>query len=515
VTDEDGNVITPAAEIPLTAPYPVGVTGILWTVTDAAGRTVTCKQKITVNTGACANDTEAPTITAPDDITVYTGPGNTGCTVSLDDELGQADAHDNCSVNVTVTGIPAGNNFAPGTYTLTYTATDGSGNTKQDTQVVTVIDNTPPAIKAPPDASYTCVSEVPAMNASQATRGVVLDEDGNPLPPGPPYENCGSPVVGVTESRSGAGSASSPLIITRTFTATDAVGNSASDTQIITVIDSTPPTITAPADVTAYTGPGATSCDTNVSNAVLGSASANDNCAVTVSRSPSGNTFPVGTTDVVWTATDPAGNTATATQHVTVVDNTPPVITTPANITVQLPLNSTATSMAVSYNPATATDNCAGAINITYSKLSGTVFSVGTTTVTVTATDAHGNSATATFTVTVLYNFTGFFSPVGNLPTLNSVNAGRAIPVKFSLSGNKGLSIFTANNPYSVAINCDTNAPASDITETLTAGGSSLNYSPDQYNYVWKTESSWAGTCRQLVITLNDGSVHQANFKFK
>jgi hypothetical protein len=119
--------------------------------------------------------------------------------------------------------------------------------------------------------------------------------------------------------------------------------------------------------------------------------------------------------------------------------------------------------------------------------------------------------------VTVLYNFTGFFSPVDNLPTLNTVNAGRAIPVKFSLSGNKGLNIFAADSPYTIAINCDGSAVQSEIEETLTAGGSSLNYDAgsDKYNYVWKTENSWAGTCRQLVVTLNDGSEHRANFKFR
>jgi hypothetical protein len=140
---------------------------------------------------------------------------------------------------------------------------------------------------------------------------------------------------------------------------------------------------------------------------------------------------------------------------------------------------------------------------------------VGTTTNTFRVTDASGNYTECSFTVTVLYNFTGFFSPVGNPPVLNSVNAGRAIPVKFSLSGNKGLNIFAANNPYSVSFNCSTNDPGVDVIETVNAGGSSLTYSPDTYNYIWKTENSWAGTCRQLVVTLNDGSVHTANFKFK
>jgi len=256
----------------------------------------------------------------------------------------------------------------------------------------------------------------------------------------------------------------------------------------------------------------------------LGTAITNDNCpgTITVARGgvPAGNTFPLGDTTITYTATDAHGNSsAPVTQKVTVVDNTPPVVAKPADITVYLPLNTTATSMVVNYpNPlTTATDNCAGQITITANPASGSTFSVGPNTVTVTATDAHGNSATTTFTVTVLYDFTGFFSPVANLPTLNVVKAGSAVPVKFSLSGNKGLSIFAANSPQSGVIPCDASAPVSNLTDTVTAGSSSLSYdaTSDQYNYVWKTDSSWANTCRQLVLTLNDGTQHTANFKLK
>ena len=66
---------------------------------------------------------------------------------------------------------------------------------------------------------------------------------------------------------------------------------------------------------------------------------------------------------------------------------------------------------------------------------------------TVTATDAAGNDTTCTFNIHVRYNFTGFFAPVANPPTLNAVNAGRAIPVKFDLSGDKGLNIFPLTIP--------------------------------------------------------------------
>ena len=61
-----------------------------------------------------------------------------------------------------------------------------------------------------------------------------------------------------------------------------------------------------------------------------------------------------------------------------------------------------------------------------------------------------------------------------------------------------------------VAKNCF-DAPAD------TAGNSTLAYdaSSDTYQYVWKTDSSWAGTCRQLVVQLNDGSLHTAYFRFR
>jgi hypothetical protein len=113
--------------------------------------------------------------------------------------------------------------------------------------------------------------------------------------------------------------------------------------------------------------------------------------------------------------------------------------------------------------------------------------------------------------------FSGFFQPVDNLPTLNVVKAGSAIPVKFSLNGDQGLNIFAAGFPVSISINCDTGAPQDAIEVTVTAGNSSLSYSAGTgtYTYVWKTDKAWAGMCRQLVVRLNDGTDHVANFMFK
>lgn len=96
------------------------------------------------------------------------------------------------------------------------------------------------------------------------------------------------------------------------------------------------------------------------------------------------------------------------------------------------------------------------------------------------------------------------------------MKAGKAIPVKFSLGGDQGLDIFAAGYPRSTPIDCNSMAEIDLIEETVVAGSSSLTYHPetDRYHYVWKTDASWAGTCRRLVIGLADGTFHRADFKF-
>ena len=137
--------------------------------------------------------------------------------------------------------------------------------------------------------------------------------------------------------------------------------------------------------------------------------------------------------------------------------------------------------------------------------------------VTVNVTDKDNGTGSNSAAHTVIFNWAGFFQPVDNLPTWNSVKAGQAIPVKFSLGGDHGLNIFMPGYPKSEQIVCNSTALVDGIEETVTAGASSLTYDPgsDRYHYVWKTEKPWAGMCRQLVVKLIDGTTQRANFKFK
>jgi predicted extracellular nuclease len=141
----------------------------------------------------------------------------------------------------------------------------------------------------------------------------------------------------------------------------------------------------------------------------------------------------------------------------------------------------------------------------------------GSYTVTVNVTDKDNGIGSNTTTHNVLFNWSGFFQPVDNLPALNAGKAGRAFPLKFSLGRNKGLNIFATGSPVSVQIACDSGAPIGESIQTNTPGSSDLTYSSGskQYHYVWKTEKAWAGTCRQLTIQLVDGTFHSANFQFK
>ena len=89
--------------------------------------------------------------------------------------------------------------------------------------------------------------------------------------------------------------------------------------------------------------------------------------------------------------------------------------------------------------------------------------------------------------------------------------------MKFSLGGDRGLTIFTAGSPGSQRVACDTGSPLDTIEETVMAGASSLQFDRGngQYTYVWKTDASWKGTCRSLLLSFGNGIRQTAAFQFK
>ena len=186
------------------------------------------------------------------------------------------------------------------------------------------------------------------------------------------------------------------------------------------------------------------------------------------------------------------------------IDVTPPTISVPSGITA-----SGATPRVVCADAGSGIASCLTTPN-------PIDLSVGPHTVHVVATDRVGNVTTRDGSYTV-DSFTGFLAPVDNPTVVNVAKAGSAIPVKFSLGLNLGLGIIQPGYPLIQSIACDSTAPQDAIEQTVTANSSSLTYdaTSNQYSYVWKTNSAWAGTCRQFILRLTDGTEHRANFSFK
>lgn len=307
-----------------------------------------------------------------------------------------------------------------------------------------------------------------------------------------------------------------------TLIATDSNGNRSFITTDVIVVaaDSTGPTITltAPGEAAEYARGAAVNATFSCADEAGGSGIAT--CTGSVADGQPIDTTTLGTKDFTVTATDNAGNTASTTVTYTVVDKTAPTIAITAPTDNQSIAQGTPTTAAYSCQDETGGSGVALCNGSVPSGQPIDTATAGTKTFTVTATDVAGNTRTLTHTYIVTgptFAFTGFFQPVDNQPTLNTVNAGRAIPVKFGLGGNQGLDVIAAGYPTVTQINCATGVASDEIEQTSTAGSSSLSYdtASGQYTYTWKTTATWANSCRRLTLRFTDGTQRAADFKFR
>jgi hypothetical protein len=223
--------------------------------------------------------------------------------------------------------------------------------------------------------------------------------------------------------------------------------------------------------------------------------------------------------EVGFVAEDATGNTGWMTGKGILVESFTATNPPPApGIVIKAPLDGSTYSLGQSvpstYSCTTATvlQSCAGPVadGAAFDTTSG----VGTKTFQVTAKPIVGDTASKTSTYSVVYNFGGFQAPISP-SALNVVKAGSSVPVKFSVHGNFGLGVLAPGYPQSGIIPCAGGTIDTGIIAD-TAGSSTLQYDAgsDTYTYIWKTTKSWTG-CRQLLVVLNDGVVHRANFQFK
>ncbi len=182
-----------------------------------------------------------------------------------------------------------------GAHEIVLVVDDGKGGAASDTVVVTVADDTPPVLSLL-GANPLLLECHEAFNDPGATA-----DDG--------CAGVLTPAIQVL------GSVNSTAVGTYvlTYSVNDGHGNIASAVRTVRIVDTTPPTITCPANITLP-------CSVDLWVPVSFAAAASDHCdpIPTVSYSkPPGSGFPVGSTTVTCTATDASGNAATCSFTVT------------------------------------------------------------------------------------------------------------------------------------------------------------------------------------------------------
>ena len=420
-----------------------GTTVVTWTFNDGNGNTTSANQNVIVD------DTVAPVTPTLANVNVGQCSGTPVAPTTTDI----------CAGTITGTTTTIFPITSQGTTVVTWTFNDGNGNTTTAKQNVIVDDTVAPVTPTLANVNVGQCSGTPAApTTTDACAGTIRATTTTIFP----ITKQGTTMV--------------------TWTFNDGNGNTTTANQNVIITDNILPTITAPANITTTTNIACTA-----TSVILGTPTTTDNCFVAnVTNSHPSTTYPLGSTAVIWTVTDGAGNTATATQTVIVTDNVLPMITPGANQTVNTSPGACHASVIVT--DASFSDNCSATISYTLSGATiktittgqvGTfVFNKGVTTINYKVTDAANNAVTGSKTITVIDN---------ELPSITSLPA---------LTGNCSITITAPTSPD----NCGTvTGTTSDVVVPHT-------YSkPGFYIINWNfTDSSGNGKNISQTITVAD-----------
>jgi hypothetical protein len=346
------------------AVFPIGTSTVVFTARDAAQNTRTCSFTVTVNVvnNPCAPDVTPPVLSAcPPNQTLTTSTGSEVATWIA------PTATDNCAGSVTVTGsATSGLAFAVGATTVIYTARDAAQNTATCSFVITVIQS----------FGGTCNANLVKNGGFEfgttdwATDASFIAPFGNPYAGLRSGEICGGRVYQFLTNIT-AGQSYRLAMHTRSI---GGQGN-----MFIKFMNANYQAISLellPANIT----------QNYVMSELIRTAPANTLYAEV-------GLIAGGCVDV-----DEMCFSVQSSSNPCSPDVTKPVLTAcPANQT----LTTTSTGAVATWTAPTATDNCPGAVTVTYTAASGQIFPVGATTVTYTARDAAQNTATCSFIITV------------------------------------------------------------------------------------------------------------------
>ncbi|MCB0637187.1 MAG: HYR domain-containing protein, partial [Lewinella sp.] len=367
----------------------IGDQTVTLTATDLAGLSSSCTATVTVVDQTAPYFAGCPT-------NIYTGSAEGFCGAFV--SWTPPHSGDNCGINELTISHEQGDFFPVGATTVTYQASDASGNTNECTFRVTIFD-----------------AEDPVAQCQDVT--VYLDDNGSATVPaaeldGGSSDNCGNFIYNTAQYHFDCGDTGTNEV---TLIVVDEWDNYTSCTAQVTVVDDQAPVVSGcPNNILTNNAAGGCTATVNWT-----SPTASDNCGLasfTPSHSP-GTAFGLGATTVTYTATDAAGNENTDCSFtVTVEDTEAPVLTQEENLcgtTVPLTNAPGSCSRAFAWTPPGYVDNCGvvsfqssiGGQSITPITLPNGqaqfVFPIGSTTVSYVAADAAGNESICAFTVVV------------------------------------------------------------------------------------------------------------------
>ncbi len=396
--------------------FNVGSTTVNFTATDINGNISVCSVVVVVN------DTEAPTITCPANITQPNTAGTCAAVVNWQAPV----VTDNCAASVTVTcNPPSGSSFPVGNTTVMCIVADPSNNRDTCTFVVTITDDQAPFLDCPADTTI----EVPFGTIDTIINNIGLLAIS---------DNCGIDTSfyhfsGAIPSGGGTGSDASgeafPVgATTVTYFGEDDFGNQSSCTVEVTIVEVPIFTLTCPTAQLADNN--ANSCFATI-DSIFATVDPPANLAsayYTLSGATIGGEtgldasgdFNVGITDVSFTAISIDNDTLTCSFQVIVSDTAAPVF-------VNCPIDSitygnTIDSCGLVFSGAIlpiATDNCPG-LNLDYFPAIGSLLPIGYNSINVTAIDMAGNVVSCIYTLEVIDN---------QPPRINNCPAGDTITV--------------------------------------------------------------------------------------
>ena len=295
--------------------FPItSTTTVTWTYTDPTGNTATQTQEVTID------DTMNPVPSSENDLSTLTA----ACSIAIGD-ITIPTAMDNCDGPIMAT-----TNVTPpitASTIITWTYTDAAGNTATQTQEVVIDDDMPPTPN-------------PSNDLSEITRQCPLME--NELKTPTATDNC----LGAVMVTNNIGKFPITSDTTITWTYTDGASNTSTQTQQVTINDTTDP-VPAVADLSKLED-----CSQIAS---LTAPTATDNCNGTITATTATTPPITASTTLTWTYTDAGNNTVIQTQEVIIGDTEAPMpeMSNLPTLTEGCPVAAMADLTAP-----TATDNC-------------------------------------------------------------------------------------------------------------------------------------------------------------